>query len=118
MNADRQRLTDILDAVEKIERIAGRGRNAFDDDELVQVWMIHHVQVTGEAARALSAETRAKHPNVPWKLIVGMRHILVHHYFGIDLNEVWNVVERDLPDLKARINAVVSEMDSPPPHSC
>jgi len=92
---DDQRLRDILEAIERIERVAVRGREAFDADELVQVWVVHHLQILGEAARALTGPIRAKYGQVPWSVIIGMRHILVHDYFGIDLAEVWTVVERD-----------------------
>jgi uncharacterized protein with HEPN domain len=109
---DEQRLHDILDAMGRIERAATRGRGAFDADELVQVWMIHHIGVIGEAARALTAPLRERHPEVPWAAIVGMRHILVHDYFGIDLDEVWSVVERDLPVLKGQIETILRERDS------
>jgi len=109
---DEQRLRDILDAIDRIERAATRGRAAFDADELVQVWMIHHIGVIGEAARGLTAPLRERHPEIPWAAIVGMRHVLVHDYFGIDLDEVWSVVERDLPILKGQIEAILGEGDS------
>jgi uncharacterized protein with HEPN domain len=109
---DDQRLRDILDAIGRIERAATRGREAFDTDELVQVWMIHHIGVIGEAARALTASLREQHSEVPWAAIVGMRHILVHDYFGIDLEEIWSVVKRDLPVLKGQIEAILREEDS------
>lgn len=110
MRRDEQRLRDILDAIGRIERAATRGREDFDSDELVQVWMIHHIGVIGEAARALTASLREHHPEVPWAAIVGMRHILVHDYFGIDLDEVWSVVDRDLPVLKRQIVAILGEL--------
>jgi uncharacterized protein with HEPN domain len=62
---DEERLRDILDAIGRIEREAARGRQAFDTDELVQVWMIHHIGVIGEAARALTAPLRERHPDIP-----------------------------------------------------
>jgi uncharacterized protein with HEPN domain len=71
MRRDSQRLQDILEAIEKIERIAARGRAAFEADEMSQVWIIHHIQILGEAARALSQEFREKHPRTPWAAIVG-----------------------------------------------
>jgi len=75
---------------------------------MVQVWIIHHIQIIGEAARALSESFRARHPQVPWPQIVGMRNILVHDYFGIDLEEVWTVVARDLPVLQREVEAILA----------
>ena len=86
MRRDEQRLHDILEAIERIDRFTGQGRSLFDADERTQVWVIHHIQIIGEAARALSEDLCARYPQVPWSQIVGMRHILVHDYFGIDLD--------------------------------
>jgi uncharacterized protein with HEPN domain len=105
---DDQRLQDILEAIAKIERFAADGRAAFDADERTQVWCVHHIQILGEAARALSEDFRQAQPQVPWSLIIGMRHILVHDYFGIDLEEVWAVVERDLPIFREQIRAILA----------
>jgi uncharacterized protein with HEPN domain len=104
---DEQRLQDILEAIAKIERFTGNGRTAFDADERTQVWCLYYVQVIGEAARALSGEFRNRHPQIPWVEIIAMRHILVHDYFGIDLDEVWAVVERDLPVLRGQVQALL-----------
>ena len=108
MRRDRQRLRDILESIERIERFTSRGRAAFDSEELVQVWVVHYLQIIGEAARALSEPLRMKYDQVPWPVIIGMRHILVHDYFGIDLDEVWVAVERDLPQLREQIEDIVS----------
>jgi uncharacterized protein with HEPN domain len=104
---DDQRLRDILESIERIERFAIQGRDAFDEDELLQVWAVHHLQVIGEAARALPDSLRSENPQVPWSAIIGMRHILVHDYFGIDLDEVWTAVDRDLPLLREQIEAIL-----------
>jgi len=109
MRDDRARLLDIQEAIERIERYTARGRAAFEQDELIQNWVVHHIQIIGEASRAISADFRAQHPKVPWTEIIGMRNVLVHHYFGIDLNAVWSVVERDLPDLERAIAAMLEE---------
>ena len=107
MRDDRQRLHDILDAIKRIERYAKRGRRAFEEDELVHTWMIHHMQIIGEAAGKLTASFRKTHHDIPWPQIIKMRHILVHDYFGIDLGEVWAAVERDLPTLKNQISRIL-----------
>ena len=106
----RERLRDILEAIERVGKYAAQGREAFDRDELVQTWMIHHVQIVGEAASKLPVPLREGHPEVPWARIIAMRNILVHDYFGIDPDEVWSAVEDDLPDLKAKIEAILGEL--------
>lgn len=75
--------------------------------------MVHHIQIIGEAANKLPDSFRRAHPEVPWSLIIKMRHVLVHDYFGIDLGEVWAAVEHDLPDLKRKVNAILRELGGP-----
>ncbi len=110
MRDDGERLRDILDAIEKVEKYAARGREALDRDELVQTWIVHHVQVIGEAARRVSDALQQCHPEIQWAGIIAMRNVLVHDYFGIDLGEVWSAVERDLPDLKRKVEAILQEL--------
>ena len=71
---------------------------------------MQHLQIIGEASRALAANIREAHPEVPWGKIIGMRNILVHNYFEIDLPVVWNAVERELPNLKKQLNAILKEL--------
>jgi uncharacterized protein with HEPN domain len=106
---DSERLRDILSAIERIEHVALQGRLAFEADEMIQVWIVHHIQIIGEAARALSQGLRLKYSHIPWAAIIGMRNILVHDYFGIDLAEVWSVVERDLPSLKKELEKILEQ---------
>jgi uncharacterized protein with HEPN domain len=107
---DRNRLTDILEAIDRIERYTFRGRDIFERDELIQVQVIHHIQIIGEAARGLSESSRARHPQIPWRAIIGMRNVLVHAYFGVELGEVWMVVERDSPVLRQAVQALLTEL--------
>ena len=100
-----ERLQDILEAIGHVERYASRGREGFDSDELIQTWIVHHLQIIGEAAAGLGCDFHSAHPEVPWPQIVALRNILVHEYFGIDLEEVWATVQRDLPVLKAQVRA-------------
>ncbi|MCZ7358024.1 MAG: DUF86 domain-containing protein [Candidatus Methanoperedens sp.] len=109
MREVRERLLDILEAIERIEKYANRGRDAFEHDELIQTWIVHHLQIIGEAARALPDNFRDKYPDIPWSKIIGMRNILVHNYFGIDVDVVWAVIVNELPDLKEKTMAILKE---------
>ena len=66
MRDDRERLLDIQDAIERIEKYAVRGKDAFENDELIQNWIIHHLQIIGEAATSLSANFCVQYPDIPW----------------------------------------------------
>lgn len=111
MRNPRERLLDMLEAIGHIERYAVRGRQAFEQDELIQSWFVRHLQNIGEAAKALPPDVQAKAPDIPWSKIMGMRHILVHGYFNIDQDLVWDVVEHDLADLKGKINSILQKLD-------
>jgi len=114
MRDPKERLRDILDAITRIERYAARGREAFEQEELIQVWIFHHIQIIGEAAAHLGRDFHDAHPEVSWPQIVAMRNVLVHEYFGVDLGEVWKTVEHDLPDLKAKIEALLRKLEKKP----
>ena len=106
-----ERLRDMLDAIVRIERYAARGREAFNQDEMIQVWMFHHIQIIGEAAARLGRDFHEAHPEVPWPQIVAMRSVLVHEYFGVDLDQVWQTVERDLPAFKRAIEKLLQALE-------
>lgn len=110
MRDDTERLQDILEALESIQKYASKGMEAFFDDELIQVWIVHHIQVIGEAASHVSATTREKYFHVPWPDIIAMRNVLVHQYFGVDLQEIWDTVIADIPFLKSQIESILEEM--------
>ncbi len=102
MRSDRERLLDIQEAIERIEKYTADGKEAFEASDLIQTWVVHHLQIIGEAVRVLPDEFRQVHLEISWKQTVGMRHILVHNYFGTDTTIVWPVVGNDLPDLKVK----------------
>jgi uncharacterized protein with HEPN domain len=91
-----------------------QGRQAFESDELIQNWFVRHLQIIGEAAYALPKDVRDQRPDIPWTEIIGMRHILVHDYFVIDTDIVWDAVERDLPDLKNKIERMLRALETKP----
>jgi len=108
----RERVLDMLEAIEQIERYAGRGRPALESDELVRVWVVHHLQVLCEAAAALGRDFHNAHPDIPWAEMVAMRNVLVHDYGGVDAAEVWRTVVRDLPPLKQKLIALAALLDT------
>jgi uncharacterized protein with HEPN domain len=75
-----ERILDILEAIERIEKYGHGGKEEFERDELVQIWTLHHLQILGEAVNALRPMLQESHPEVPWASIVGMRNVLVHQY--------------------------------------
>jgi uncharacterized protein with HEPN domain len=107
MRDDRERLLDILKSIDRVLEKTTGGRTAFDSDEMLQVWVLHHLQILGEAARALSEDFRREHPDRVWSMAVGLRTILVHHYFEIDAEQIWKVVEHDLPPLRAKVESLL-----------
>ncbi len=80
----RERLEDILQAIGQIEIEQVKGREAFETTPLIQVWMIHHLLLIGEAVRSIDPAVTAKYPAIPWRQITGMRNIIVHDYFRIN----------------------------------
>jgi uncharacterized protein with HEPN domain len=88
VKSDRERLLDILEAIQLIEKYAAQGQKHFEESDLIQNWMVHHIQIIGEAATRLTQGTRSAYSKIPWTEIIGMRNILVHDYFGIDTEAI------------------------------
>ena len=107
MRTDRACLLDILEAIAGIEKYRTT-REAFNNDERTQAWMVSRLQIIGEAARHLSRDLRNRHSEIPWRLVVGMRHNLVHGYFDIDPDVVWVAVDERIPVLKRQIEAALA----------
>lgn len=110
MRDNQEKLRDMIEAIERIQKYAVQGRKSFEENELIQTWFVQNLQIIGEAARALSADIREQNTNVPWSQMIGMRNILTHNYFEIDLDVVWLVIERELPKLKPQIEAILKEL--------
>jgi len=113
MRDDREWLLDILEAIERIEKYSSRGRQTFEEDELIQNWIVHQLLIIGEALRSISEDFRREHNSIPWKETIGMRNILVHRYFDLDTDLVWKAVMRDMPDLKGKIRSTLEEDSEP-----
>ena len=100
---------------EAIKRIksytSGIGYNDFLKDYKIQDAVIRNIEILGEAAKLLSDKTKKKYPNIPWKEIAGMRDVLIHTYFGIDLNLTWETIEQDIPKLKGDLLKIIEELE-------
>lgn len=108
MQRDDAFLLDILNAAETARQFISKlTKEEFLKNSLVQSGVLHQIIIVGEAVKRLSPEFRKSHPQIPWKLIAGMRDRITHGYFDVDLGEVWNTVEKDLPQLIKYIKPLV-----------
>jgi uncharacterized protein with HEPN domain len=104
---DRIRLQHMLDAAnEALTFIQGKIRADLDIDRMLVLSLIRELEIIGEAASKISAETRSQNTSIPWQDISGMRNRLIHAYFDVDLDTVWSTVSRDLPTLKAELEKI------------
>ncbi|MEZ5353755.1 MAG: DUF86 domain-containing protein [Bryobacteraceae bacterium] len=108
MKDDGLYLEHMLERCRRIGRFLHGGRARFFENEETQDAVIRNIEVIGEAAKRVSAETRARKPDLEWKRIAGMRDVLIHNYIGVDLNEVWMAATHDIPELE---NALVELLD-------
>ncbi|MGH8583782.1 MAG: HepT-like ribonuclease domain-containing protein [Gammaproteobacteria bacterium] len=115
MRDPKERLRDILEAIAALERYADRDRAAFEQEELLQTWFLRHLQIIGEAAGSLPEQVRALAPEIPWPKITGMRNILVHGYFDIDTDMVWNAATRDARALKPAVEQLLAALEERTP---
>ncbi len=101
-------LEDVLESIEKIEEYtANVDEEEFYESTFVQDAVLRRLEIIGEAVKNIPDDFRAKYPDIPWRQIAGMRDILIHAYFGVNLRRVWKVIKEDIPELKLRILKII-----------
>lgn len=102
---------DIMDSIARIEEYtASLSKEQFKQNSQIQDAVIRRLEIIGEAVKQIPDSIRNKYPAVPWKNIAGMRDILIHEYFGVELDRTWKVVEENLPVLKTEITLLKKEL--------
>ena len=107
---DKSRLEHILQAIERIRRYTkGKTFDDFIADDMMYYAVVKNIEILGEASNMLTEEFREAHPNTPWKQVNGMRNYIVHEYFQVDNNVVWDVITTDLLLLEKQIIEYIKE---------
>ena len=103
-------MEDIFKSIENIENFSkGISEKSFMNDELRQSAIVRQIEIIWEAIKNLPEDFRKKYPKIKWKEIAGTRDIIIHAYFGIDFEKVWEVVKKDLPVLKKNIKDILDK---------
>jgi len=106
-------IKDILDSILAIgEYIKGKSQKEFLENRMIQDAVIRKFEIIGEATKNIPKEFREKYPKIIWKEFAGLRDVLIHSYFGADIERIWNAIEKDLPKLKENISKIIKEEDS------
>jgi len=107
MKDDRLYLIHIAECIQRIEQYTSEGREAFLIDTRTQDAVLRNLQPLAESTQRVSAELKALHSEVEWRGIAEFRNVIVHDYLGVDVEEIWDIVQDDLPDLKAKVRAIL-----------
>lgn len=104
------RVNDILEAIEKIERYLKKtSLSEFKKNDLISDAIIRNFEIIGEASKNVPVAIRKKYSNIPWSQMNGMRNVLIHEYFGVDLETVWHTAKHHLPPLREQLVLLIKE---------
>jgi uncharacterized protein with HEPN domain len=99
-----------VECAERVQRFAEAGKDEFLQSELIQGAILHNLQTMAQSAMRLPEALTQRHPEVDWRGLAGFRNVVVHDYLGISLNRVWDIVQQDLPALKAALESMRTEL--------
>jgi uncharacterized protein with HEPN domain len=103
-------LKDISGAIDRIEQyIKELSFDAFSEDQKSVDAVVRNLEIIGEATNRLPEQFKEKHSEIEWYKVVGLRHRIVHEYFGIDLELIWQILHKDLPELKRKIRHIMTD---------
>jgi len=107
-------INHILDAINDIEKsIKNISREKFEETKDIQDANIRRLEILGEAAKNISKKLKEKYKEVEWNKIIGTRDKMIHHYFGVNLDIIWNIIKKNLPELKKKIQKIKEDLKRP-----
>ena len=109
MKDDRLYLEHIREAILKIASYSDGGWKAFSANPMAQDAVLRNFEIIGEAAKRLSDASKSRRPDIPWREIAGFRDVLIHNYMGVNLLRVWNVIEKNLPQLQRAVDDILKD---------
>jgi len=112
MKDDRLYLLHIVECISRIERYTAEGREAFLSDNKTQDAVLRNLHTLSESTQRISEALKGKHNEIDWRAVSAFRNVIVHDYLGVDLKEIWDVVEHDLPTLKHLVTRILQELNS------
>lgn len=110
MKDDRVYLRHIVECISNIESYTNDDEEAFFSLKIIQDAVIRNLEIIGEATKKISKEVKTQNQTLPWHEMAGLRDVLIHDYFGVDLTIVWNVVANELPDVKKKVADILNTL--------
>ena len=108
---DEARLRHILDAIAEVEAyVSGMELHDFEADSKTRFASIKQLEIVGEAAASLTKSLRDTHPEVPWRPIIALRHILVHDYYEVQSDVLWRIIQVHVPPFKVHVERMLTEL--------
>ena len=110
MNRDQLYLKHILNGIEKIREYSSVGYDDFMEHSHWQDAVIRQLEIVGEATKQISMGLRDRYSEVPWRRIAGLRDVLIHDYMGVDLEAVWQITQKEIPELAKYVQTIIREL--------